>query len=164
MAPQKDRLDVNEAVLEVVALARSELLRDRVSLETQLAEDLPQVQGDRIQLQQVLLNLIVNAVEAMRGVGDNARELRIGTEKDASGGVLLAVRDTGPGLDPQSEGRLFEAFYTTKPSGMGMGLSICRAIIEAHGGRIWATANEPRGAVFQFTLPTRPETNQTQSN
>jgi PAS domain S-box-containing protein len=153
VAPQKDRLDINEAVLEVVALTRSELLRDRVSLETQLAEDLPQVHGDRIQLQQVLLNLIVNAVEAMRGVGDGARELRVGTEKDASGGVLVAVRDTGPGLDPQSGGRLFEAFYTTKPSGMGMGLSICRAIIEAHGGRIWATANQPRGAAFQFTLP-----------
>jgi len=156
-APQKDRVDVNETVLEVVALARSELLRDRVSLLTQLADDLLLVEGDRVQLQQVLLNLIVNAVEAMRGVGDNARELRIGTEKDASGGVLLAVRDTGPGLDPQSEGRLFEAFYTTKPSGMGMGLSICRAIIEAHGGRIWAAANEPRGAVFQFTLPARIE-------
>jgi signal transduction histidine kinase len=101
----------------------------------------------------VLLNLIVNAVEAMRGVGDGARELRVGTEKDASGGVLVAVRDSGPGLDPQSGGRLFEAFFTTKPSGMGMGLSICRAIIEAHGGRIWAGANAPKGAIFQFTLP-----------
>jgi PAS domain S-box-containing protein len=163
-APQKDRLDVNEAALEVVALARSELLRDRVSLQTQFADDLPLVQGDRIQLQQVLLNLIINAVEAMRGISESARELWISTEKDATGGVRVAVRDTGPGVDPQSGGRLFEAFYTTKPSGMGMGLSICRAIIEAHGGRIWATANEPRGAVFQFTLPTRPETNQTQSN
>jgi PAS domain S-box-containing protein len=152
-APQKDRLDVNEAILEVVALARSELLRDRVSLQTLLADDLPLVQGDRIQLQQVLLNLIVNAVEAMRAVSDGARELRVGTEKDASGGVHVAVRDTGPGLDPQNGGRLFEAFYTTKPSGMGMGLSICRAIIEAHGGRIWAGANAPKGAVFQFTLP-----------
>jgi signal transduction histidine kinase len=128
-------------------------MRDRVLLETRLADDLPQVQGDRIQLQQVLLNLIVNAVEAMRGVGDGARELQVGTEKHASGGVHVAVRDTGPGLDPQSGGRLFEAFYTTKPSGMGMGLSICRAIIEAHGGRIWAGANAPKGAVFQFTLP-----------
>jgi signal transduction histidine kinase len=105
----------------------------------------------------VLLNLIVNAVEAMRGVSDGARELRISTEKDVSVGVRVAVRDTGPGLEPQSRDRLFEAFYTTKASGMGMGLSICRAIIEAHGGRIWATANEPQGAAFQFTLPACPE-------
>lgn len=151
--PQKDPVDVNEAILEVVAMARSELLRNRVTLQTELADDLAPIQGDRIQLQQVLLNLIVNAVEAMRGVAEGGRELGISTAKDGAGGVVVAVRDTGPGLDPQSADRLFEAFYTTKPSGMGMGLSICHSIVEAHGGRIWASANEPQGAVFHFTLP-----------
>ena len=122
-------------------------------LQTQFATDLAPVEGDRIQLQQVILNLILNAVEAMRGTDAGARELLISTEKDASGGALVTVRDSGPGLNPQSVDRLFEAFYTTKPEGVGMGLAICRSIIEAHGGRLWATANEPRGAVFQFTLP-----------
>jgi PAS domain S-box-containing protein len=157
VAPQKDRLDVNEAILEVIALTRSELVRSSVSLQAELASDLPPVEGDRIQLQQVLLNLIINAVEAMRGVSEGARELWIGTRTDASGGVLVEVRDTGPGVDPQSLDRLFDAFYTTKDSGMGMGLSICRSIIEAHGGRVWATASLPQGAVFQFTLPAQPQ-------
>jgi signal transduction histidine kinase len=124
-----------------------------MTLKTQLPTGLPAVDGDRIQLQQVILNLILNAVEAMGGIDEGARELQISTETDAAGGVLVAVRDTGPGLDPTSVDRLFEAFYTTKPGGMGMGLSICRSIIEAHGGRLWACANEPWGAVFQFTLP-----------
>ena len=101
----------------------------------------------------MILNLIINAVEAMSGVGEGSRELLIGTGKDASNAVLVAVRDSGPGLDPEGLGRLFDAFYTTKPGGMGMGLSICHSIIEAHGGRVWATANVPQGAVFQFTLP-----------
>jgi len=157
VAPQKDRVDINEAILEVIALTRSELVRSSVSLQAQLASDLPPVEGDRIQMQQVLLNLIINAVEAMRGVSEGARELWIGSRTDASGGVLVEVRDTGPGVDPQSLDRLFEAFYTTKDSGMGMGLSICRSIIEAHGGRVWGTANLPRGAVFQFTLPAQPQ-------
>jgi signal transduction histidine kinase len=104
-------------------------------------------------VQQVLLNLFLNAVEAMSGSDGGTQELRVGTELDASGGILVTVRDTGPGLDSASVDRLFEAFYTTKPSGLGMGLAICRSIIEAHGGRLWATASEPRGAVFQFTLP-----------
>jgi PAS domain S-box-containing protein len=151
--PRNDQLDINEIVLEVIALTRSEVLRNGVSLQTQLADGLPLVQGDRIQLQQVMLNLIVNAVEAMSGAGEGARELLISTGKDASNAVLVAVRDSGPGLDPEGLGRLFDAFYTTKPGGMGMGLSICRSILEAHGGRIWATANVPQGAVFQFTLP-----------
>ena len=151
--PLKVRFDLNDAVLDVIALTRSEVLKHGVSLETQLATDLALVEGDRIQLQQVILNLILNAVEAMSGLDEGARELRISTEKEASGGVLVTVRDLGPGLDPQSADRLFEAFHTTKPEGMGMGLAICRSIIEAHGGRLWATANEPRGAVFQFTLP-----------
>jgi signal transduction histidine kinase len=111
-----------------------------------------------IQLQQVILNLILNAVEAMSGIDEGARELQISTQKDASGGVRGTVRDAGPGLAPQSLDRLFEAFYTTKPDGMGMGLAICRSIIEAHDGRLWASANEPRGAVFQFTLPPGDET------
>jgi C4-dicarboxylate-specific signal transduction histidine kinase len=151
--PRNDQLDINEIVVEVIALTRSEVLRNGVSLQTQLADGLPLVQGDRIQLQQVILNLIVNAIEATGGAGEGARELLVGTGKDASNAVLVAVRDSGPGLDPEGLGRLFDAFYTTKPGGMGMGLSICRSIIEAHGGRIWATANVPRGAVFQLTLP-----------
>jgi signal transduction histidine kinase len=129
------------------------VVKNGVLLQTQLAEGLPLVQGDRVQLQQVILNLIMNAVEAMSGLAEGARELRISTEPDAAGGVLVSVRDTGPGLEPQRGERLFEAFYTTKPEGLGMGLAICRSIIEAHGGRLWVTANEPRGAVFRFTLP-----------
>ena len=127
--------------------------RPFVSLQTQLLTGLPAVDGDRIQLQQVILNLILNAVEAMSDIDEGVRELRISTETDAAGGVRVTVRDTGPGLDATSVDRLFEAFYTTKPGGMGMGLSICRSIIEAHGGRLRARANEPRGAMFQFTLP-----------
>jgi PAS domain S-box-containing protein len=151
--PRMARFDVNEAVLDVIPLTRSELLRHGVSLQTQLATGLPLIEADRIQLQQVILNLILNAVEAMSGIDEGAREMRISTEREASNGVLVIVRDFGPGLDPQSVDRLFEAFYTTKPDGLGMGLAICRSIIKAHGGRLWATANEPRGAVFQFTLP-----------
>ncbi len=153
-APSRnDRLDINETILEVIALTRSEVQRNRVSLQTRLANGLPPVQGDRIQLQQVILNLIVNAVEAMSGAAEGARALLISTGKDASNAVLVAVRDSGSGLDPEGLDRLFDPFYTTKPSGMGMGLSICRSIIEAHGGRVWATANVPQGAVFEFTLP-----------
>jgi C4-dicarboxylate-specific signal transduction histidine kinase len=153
-APARDDpLDINEIVLEVIALARSEVLSNGVSLQTQLASALPLVHGDRIQLQQVILNLVVNAIEATSSTSEGARELLISTAKDASNAVLVAVRDSGPGLDPESLGRLFDAFYTTKAGGLGMGLAICRSIIEAHGGRIWATANVPRGAVFQFTLP-----------
>jgi PAS domain S-box-containing protein len=151
--PRMAQVDVNEAVLDVTTLTRSELLRHGVSLQTQLATGLPLIEGDRIQLQQVILNLTLNAVEAMIGVDEGARAMRISTARETSNGVLVSVRDSGPGLDPQSVDRLFEAFYTTKPEGLGMGLAICRSIIEAHGGRLWATANEPRGAVFQFILP-----------
>jgi C4-dicarboxylate-specific signal transduction histidine kinase len=151
--PRKDDLEINEAILEVIALTRSELVKNGVSLQTQLAEGLPLVQGDRIQLQQVILNLIVNAVEAMSGVSEGSRELLIGTGKDASSGVLVAVQDSGPGLNPESFDRLFDAFYTTKPDGMGMGLSICRSIVEAHGGRLWASRTAGPGATLQFTLP-----------
>jgi PAS domain S-box-containing protein len=150
--PQKDRLDINETILEVISLTRGELLRNGISLETQLA-DVALIQGDRVQLQQVILNLIINAIQAMSDVAAGSRELCISTGTDAADDVLVAVRDSGPGLNRESCDRLFDAFYTTKAGGMGMGLSICRSIVEAHGGRVWATANEPHGAVFQFTLP-----------
>lgn len=155
--PQKDWLDINETILEIIALARNEVEGNRVALQTQLSDDLPLILGDRIQLQQVILNLIINAIEAMSGVSDGPRELLVGSEKDESQGVLVAVRDSGPGLDPESLNHIFTAFYTTKPQGMGMGLAISRSIIEVHGGRLWPTANESRGTVFQFTLPTGGE-------
>ena len=151
--PQKEALEINEAILEVIALTRGEVVQNGISVRTQLAEGLPLIQADRVQLQQVILNLIVNAVQAMSGASEETLELLISTVGDASNGIHVSLRDSGPGLDPASLERLFDAFYTTKSSGLGMGLSICRSIIEAHGGRIWAGANEPRGAVFQFTLP-----------
>jgi signal transduction histidine kinase len=153
---RNDRLDINETISEVIALTRSEVLRNGVALQTRLAKDLPLIQGDRVQLQQMMLNLVINAVEAMSGVSERSRELMIGSGKDASNGVLVTVRDSGPGLNQESLNHLFDAFYTTKPGGMGMGLSICHSIIEAHGGRIWAT-NVPQGATFQFTLPWQAE-------
>jgi C4-dicarboxylate-specific signal transduction histidine kinase len=156
--PRKEDLEINEAVLEVIALTRAEVLKSGVSVRTQLAEGLPVIRADRVQLQQVILNLIINAVEAMSSVGEGARELLISTGRDASNGVLISLRDTGPGLDPKSLDRLFEAFYSTKAQGMGLGLAISRSIIEAHGGRLWASANVPRGAVFQFTVPASPDT------
>jgi len=149
---RKDILEVNEAILEVIGLTRTEAANNSVSVRTQLAEGMPRVQGDRVQLQQVLLNLIINAIEAMRDVGEEERELLISTRNEPNG-VSVEVRDTGPGLSPESLSRLFEPFYTTKAEGMGMGLSICRSIIEAHGGRLWATPCEPQGALFQFTIP-----------
>jgi PAS domain S-box-containing protein len=155
--PQKDSLDINETIRDVIVLTSGEWVKHGVSAQTQFAESLPLVQGDRTQLQQVILNLIINAIEAMSRVGEGSRRLLISTGKDGQDGVLVAVQDSGPGLTPADHDRLFEAFYTTKPSGLGMGLSICRSIIEAHGGRLWATANVPRGTVFQFTVPTRPD-------
>ena len=154
--PRKDRLDINEAIREVIELTRGEAVKTGVSVQARLADDLPLLHGDRVQLQQVILNLVVNAVEAMSDVEAGARELLISTGTVEPDGVLVAVRDTGPGLTPAALDHLFDAFYTTKPSGLGMGLSICRSIIEAHGGRLWAEANEPRGAVFQFLTPTQP--------
>jgi len=153
--PRKAQFDLNEAINEVIALGRSAVTRNGVSVQTRLSEGLFPVHGDRVQLQQVVLNLLLNAVEAMGSTEARARELLISTEQDHRG-VLVAVRDSGPGLDPSHLERVFDAFYTTKSSGMGMGLSICRSIIDAHGGRLWAEANEPRGAIFQFTLPAVP--------
>ena len=157
-APRNDQLDMNELVLDVVALTRSELRSSGTSLQTRLANGLPLILGDRIQLQQVMLNLILNAIEAMSGSRDGSRDLLIRTTRNGPGSVLVAVQDSGPGLKPETVDRLFDAFYTTKPGGMGMGLSICRSIVEAHGGRVWATANVPPGAVLQFTLPIRRKT------
>jgi len=151
--PRKDWLDVNETIHEVIALAHSEVQRNGIALETQLSNDVPPILADRIQLQQVLLNLMMNAIEAMSGAGEGPRELLVRSATDESQGVLVSVEDSGPGLDPKSVDRLFEAFYTTKPQGLGMGLAISRSLIEAHGGRLWTTANEPHGAVFQFALP-----------
>ena len=150
---RKDAVAINDAILEVIALTRTEAANNCVSVRTQFAESMPRAQGDRVQLQQVMLNLIVNAIQSMSGVEDGNRELHISTESIEPEGVCVAVRDTGHGLRPESLPRLFEPFYTTKPDGMGMGLSICRSIIEAHGGRLWATRCEPRGALFQFTVP-----------
>jgi signal transduction histidine kinase len=127
--------------------------RNRISLQTQLSDELPEVLGDRIQLQQVILNLVINAIQAMSGVSQGQRKLLVSSCKDESSGVLVSVRDSGKGLEAERIDHLFDAFYTTKPDGMGMGLAISRSIVEAHGGRLWAKQNEPRGAVFQFTLP-----------
>ena len=131
-------------------LARSAIAKNGVSVQTRLTERLALVEGDRVQLQQVILNLVLNAAEAMSPVDEGTRDLLISTEQSPTNGVLVAVRDSGPGIDPEHIERVFEAFYTTKSSGVGMGLSICRSIINAHGGRLWADANEPRGAVFRF--------------
>jgi C4-dicarboxylate-specific signal transduction histidine kinase len=151
--PRKEVVDLNAAILEVTALTHGEAVKTGVAVDTQLTDELPRIQCDRVQLQQVMLNLIVNAIQSMSGVEDGNRELHISTVSIEPEGVCVAVRDTGHGLRPESLPRLFEPFYTTKPDGMGMGLSICRSIIEAHGGRLWATRCEPRGALFQFTIP-----------
>jgi signal transduction histidine kinase len=175
-APEtKERLDINEVIEEVLILTQGEAQRNRVALRTELANDLPATLGDRILLQQVVLNLLINAIEAMSGVGEGPRDLSISSQKVTempseseenpledkpsaeaeSAHILVAVRDSGPGLDPKHFDRLFDAFYTTTPKGLGMGLAICRSIVQAHGGRLWATPNLPRGAAFQFTLPIR---------
>jgi PAS domain S-box-containing protein len=151
--PRKERVDLNQAITDVIVLAQGAIVRNGVSVQTRLTEELPHVQADHVQVQQVVLNLILNAVEAMSLVREGMRDLAITTEKQKAGGILVAVRDSGPGIDSKHLDRVFDAFYTTKSSGVGMGLSICRSIIEAHGGRLWAEANEPRGAVLQFILP-----------
>jgi len=148
-----DSVNANEAVREVVVLTYGEALKNGVSVRTQLAVGLPLIQGDRVQLQQVILNLILNAVQAMGAVTNDTREVLITTSQTEPNEVCLGVQDTGPGLSAETLPHLFEPFYTTKPDGMGMGISICRSIIEAHGGRLWATTCEPRGALFQVTIP-----------
>ncbi|MCA1442449.1 PAS domain S-box protein [Ensifer sp. IC4062] len=155
--PQKDWLDVNETIHEVIALARGEMQQNGVALETQLASDVPIILADRIQLQQVVLNLMMNAIEALNSVEKNTRELLVRSAREKSEHVVISVQDSGPGFDPSRLDLLFDAFYTTKPQGLGMGLAISRSLIEAHGGRLWATANAPRGAVFQFMLPINSE-------
>jgi PAS domain S-box-containing protein len=151
--PQKDRFDLNEAINEVITLSRGAITKNGVSVQTRMMEGPLPVEGDLVQLQQVIVNLILNAVEAMGSVQEGPRELSISTAQSQAGGALVAVIDSGPGIDPGHLERVFDAFYTTKSSGVGVGLAICRSVIEAHGGRLWAEANEPRGAIFRFILP-----------
>jgi PAS domain S-box-containing protein len=152
--PRKDRVDINEAIREVIELTHGEALKNGTSAQMALKEGLPLIEGDRVQLQQVVLNLIVNAVQAMGAAAEGPRKLFITTGQAEPNGVLVAVKDSGPGLAPASLQHLFAPFYTTKADGLGLGLSICRSIIEAHWGRLWVTANLPRGAIFHFTVPT----------
>ena len=153
-----ESVDLNEATREVIALSLSELQRNRVILRPELADDLPLVTGDRVQLQQVILNLLRNASDAMSGVDDRPRQLLIRTERDEDDRVRLTVQDAGVGFDPQAMDRLFEAFYTTKNDGMGIGLSVSRSIIESHHGRLWAAPNDGPGATFSFSIPLRGPT------
>jgi C4-dicarboxylate-specific signal transduction histidine kinase len=151
--PRRERFDLNEAINEVLLLARSAITENEVSVRTHFAEGSLAAYGDRVQLQQVVLNLVLNAVEAMASVEPLTRLLLISTEQNQADEVLAAIRDSGPGIDPDHLERVFEPFYTTKSNGVGMGLSICRSIISAQGGRLWAETKKPRGAVFLFTLP-----------
>jgi len=152
-SPEMTQFDINDAITEVLTLAHGELRRHEVSLETEFCACLEPVVGDRGQLQQVVLNLIVNGIEAISGVMHGPRMLRISSQRDEPGNVLITVADTGMGLDATKVDRIFDPFFTTKPEGMGMGLSICRSIVEAHGGRLWASPNSPQGSVFQFAVP-----------
>jgi signal transduction histidine kinase len=151
--PRKERFDLNEAISEVIDMMRSAIAKNGIALSTRLMDGLVPVWGDRVQLQQVVVNLILNALDAMSSVESGPRELSIRTEQSQTGGILVAVGDSGPGIAPGTLERVFEPFYTTKTSGVGMGLSICQTIINGHGGRLWVDANGPRGAVFKFTLP-----------
>ena len=150
---QKERLDMNQAVQEVINLTQHEAMRKGLALRTELAHDLPLVLGDRVQLQQVILNLVMNGVEAMASVADRPREVFIRSRQHESDKVLVAVQDSGVGIDRENLGKIFDAFYTTKPQGMGMGLAISRSIVENHGGRLWAIPNDGPGATFAFALP-----------
>lgn len=146
-------LDINDAIREVLTLTRSEFHAHHVALETELSGGLAPIMGDRVRLQQVILNLVMNAIEAMSGSANDSRVLRVRSRDDGPDTVLIAIEDSGPGIAPDITDRLFEAFFTTKPGGMGMGLSICRSIVNAHGGRLWVSPASPQGAVFQFTVP-----------
>jgi len=151
--PRKLAVNVREAVAEVILITRGDIERNQITLESNIVDDVILVWADRIQFQQVCLNLIVNGIEALKNVVSSPRTLIIGAERDADNHVTITVADTGAGIDPSSSGKIFDAFFTSKPDGMGMGLAISRSIIEAHGGRLWASANVPRGAKFQFTMP-----------
>jgi signal transduction histidine kinase len=151
--PQLTSLDIDDVIGQVLAISRGELLRHNVVLRTELASGARPVLGDRVQLQQVLLNLIMNGVEAMSGVTERTRELSVSSTLAEPSGVLIAIKDTGPGLDPAVADRMFQPFFTTKPDGLGMGLAICRSIVEAHGGRLWVSPREPHGADVRFTVP-----------
>ena len=155
--PQTDLLNINEVIIETITLTRSEILRNDVSLETQLPKDLPAIRGDRVQLQQVFMNLVMNAVEAMSTVDEGTRELKIGSGKDQEDRILVSVCDSGPALKSTNPDRFFEAFYSTKSNGMGIGLSVSRSIIESHHGRLWAAPNDGPGAKFSFSLPRSSE-------
>jgi signal transduction histidine kinase len=149
---QTEPLDVNDVIREMLALVGNELLKSGVTAQTKLAADVPTVLGDRVQLQQVMLNLIMNGIDAMNTIGDRPRELVIRSAKHPEG-ALIQVQDSGKGLDPEQEDRIFEPFFSTKPEGIGIGLSISRSIVDAHGGRLWATPGASHGAIFEFTLP-----------
>jgi len=149
---QRELVDLNEIIREMIALLKSEAARYNIGVRAELAADLPQVMADRVQLQQVLTNLMMNSIDAMRDV-DGTRELTIKSQRGENGEMLIAVSDTGVGLPPQGADKIFNAFFTTKTHGTGMGLRISRTIVESHGGRLWAADNSPRGATFQFTLP-----------
>ena len=159
--PRMEGLAINDAILEIIALTHGEVAKQGITLRTQLAEGLPDIQGDRVQLQQVVLNLILNAIEAMSQTSDGTRDLLISSAPDGADGVQVTVRDSGPGFDPGTLEHVFDPFYTTKSTGLGMGLSICRSIINAHGGRLWAEANQPQGAIFQFTVRAGNDADQT---
>jgi C4-dicarboxylate-specific signal transduction histidine kinase len=149
----RERLDINEAIREVIGLTRGETLKNGISVQVKLAEHLPPIQGDQVQLQQVMFNLIINAIAAMSLQAAGTRDLVIDTAKTKSGGVLVTVCDSGPGVEPANLERIFDAFFSTRADGLGIGLSICRAIIQAHGGRLSATRGAARGTTLQFTLP-----------
>jgi signal transduction histidine kinase len=153
-----ESVNLNEAVREVVALSLTELERNRIIVRTDLDSGRPSVRGDQVQLQQVIQNLLLNASDAMIGVDHRPRSLVIRTKRDEENRVLLSVKDTGVGFEPQGADRLFDAFYITKDSGMGIGLSVCRSIIEGHDGRLWATSNDGPGATFSFSIPSRAQT------
>jgi signal transduction histidine kinase len=155
---EKVPLDVNDLVSEVISLMQRELISHQVTLRTEFSPALPIILGNRVQLQQVIINLVMNGIEAMQSVADRPRELVIRSRQDVKQQVLVSVTDCGVGISAENADRLFNAFFTTKSSGMGIGLSICRSIMEAHGGRLWATANLPHGATFQLTLPVDADT------
>jgi signal transduction histidine kinase len=152
-APERVQVQLNELIREVAALMHLQAARSEVALQIELAEDLPVAMGDRIQLQQVMVNLVLNGIEATNAVTDRPRHVTIRSDRINEHEVLVAVRDSGVGIDPKDEKRIFDTFFTTKSGGMGMGLAICHSIIEAHGGRLWASANIDHGVTLQFTLP-----------